>query len=561
MTVKADEQTLIKRFLRPAAIFCLFSLLFAVCQLLGGQLEMDGYLGSLTQAQKKQFLVDFVSAAVLSTAGYAIWRMVSGGGRAGREADHGEKALAPGLFRAGARRESAVGAAGIWAVLFGVNVIELLGVYPGFFVYDAYEELKMVQSGVYTAHHPLLHVLLLGKTISFFRELTGSWNTGIFIWCLLQAAVIDAVFAWTIRRQENLAGRAGILARTAFYLLCPTVSMFVLCSCKDGLFSASMLVWIMHAKTLCRQPERFYRSPGSIAGYLGAALLMMLLRHNGVYAFAAAMLLMLAANAGGNRKKLLLMALVTAALYFGISRMLVQATDASTGERQEMLTVPIQQIARAYTSDPESFSPEDRAYLRTLMSDKEWMRYTPALSDPVKVCFRNEVYDADPGQFFSVWLRTLRAHPMTCINAWLMTSYGYWYKDAIVDCYQGGGVFTFTYGESSYFGYETEPPGERASMIPAIDTMYRRLSLEAWPQRVPVLHMLYSPGGIFWIWLYIAACMAASGRVRSLLPFTIVLMVWLTVLLGPCTLPRYVLYLWFALPALPGLKNQQEALQ
>ena len=545
MTVKNTRTKNYQRLLRPAVIFILFSLLFAICQLLGGQLEQDGYLGAVTQAQRRRFVVDFATAAVLSLTGYALWR-VSSARTGGVASTRRGRASRAGLSGSGARSAMAA-----WAVLFGVNVIELLGVFPGFFVYDAYEELKMVQTGIYTTHHPLLHVLLLGRTVSLVRELTGSWNTGIFVWCLLQAAVIDAVFVWVIGK-DAVTGRAGILARLAFYLLCPTVSMFVLCTCKDGLFAASMLVWIVHAVKLCRRPDEFYRSPGSIAGFLVSGLLMMQLRHNGLYAFAAAAAVMIAAGAGGSRKRLLALSLLTLVLSFCASRALTAATDAATGEKQEILTVPIQQIARAYTSDPDSFSPEDRAYLQTLMSDREWGRYTPALSDPVKVCFRNDVYSANPARFFAVWLRTLRAHPMTCINAWLMTSYGYWYKDAIVDCYRGGGVFTFTYGESSYFGYETEPPGERSSLIPAIDTMYRRLSLEAWPQRVPVLHMLYSPGGLFWIWLFIAACMAASGNTRALLPFTIVLTAWLTVLLGPCTLPRYVLYLWFALPALTG---------
>ncbi len=33
-----------------------------------------------------------------------------------------------------------------------------------------------------------------------------------------------------------------------------------------------------------------------------------------------------------------------------------------------------------------------------------------------------------------------------------------------------------------------------------------------------------------------------------LLPFALIFLVWLTVILGPTYLPRYVLILWFALP-------------
>ena len=56
-----------------------------------------------------------------------------------------------------------------------------LAVYPGFFAYDATDEFNEVLTGEYVTRHPLLHVLMLGKTVTAFYDLTGSFNIGIAV--------------------------------------------------------------------------------------------------------------------------------------------------------------------------------------------------------------------------------------------------------------------------------------------------------------------------------------------------------------------------------------------
>lgn len=48
-------------------------------------------------------------------------------------------------------------------ILFLCWLPVFLAVYPGFFAYDATDELQEVLTGQYVTRHPLLHVLMLGK--------------------------------------------------------------------------------------------------------------------------------------------------------------------------------------------------------------------------------------------------------------------------------------------------------------------------------------------------------------------------------------------------------------
>ena len=234
-----------------------------------------------------------------------------------------------------------------------------------------------------------------------------------------------------------------------------------------------------------------------------SALAMMLFRKNGVYAFAVmAVVLLFYVNkcfyggkifgdlrslkkAGEKQylRKMLFLLTVIFASYFLINSVLILALHAKNEENQEILTVPIQQLARTYKFNPEVFEQDDVEALHEVLPEEALLLYNPKLSDPVKVHFQNQVYDANRSRYAKLWLKIGLKKPLSYVNAWLMNSYGFWYPDTVIDVYSGNQVFTFTYADSSYFGYEVEEPGYRDSKIPWLDQAYRKLSLEISQER------------------------------------------------------------------------------
>ena len=168
----------------------------------------------------------------------------------------------------------------------------------------------------------------------------------------------------------------------------------------------------------------------------------------------------------------------------------------------------------------------------------------------VKSKFDNAVFNADKGRYLGLWAKIGMRKPMIYLNAWLMTSYGYWYPDAVINVYGGNAVYTFTYQDSSYFGFETEYPGERDSKFPWLEEQYRRMSLELYQQKVPGVSMLFSPGFLFWVFVFCYVYFLQRGKWNQILGFGGILLLWATVILGPTYLVRYVLILWFVLPVL-----------
>ena len=422
-----------------------------------------------------------------------------------------------------------------------------LAVYPGFFVYDAQDEYIQVATRVFSTHHPLVHVLLLGGMICGVHKLTDSYNLGIACYMVFQMVLAAGIFTFLFSylRKKGVT-RVLRLIGIVWLGLFPTVVMFTLCSAKDALFTLALLLLLVCLLAMGTEAA-FVESKGWQSLFVVSGMGMMLLRNNGFYAFLV-MIPVLLFLQKKRRGRLLFLAVCAVAGCMLVNGGLKAALHADDSEYQELLTVPIQQLARTYKYAPEVFSEEDREVLYEILDEEALSLYTPRLSDPVKYRFSNEAFARDKGKYAKLWLRAGLKKPLIYLNAWWMTSYGFWYPDTVINVYGGNTVFTFTYKDNSYFGYEVEQPGVRESKIPWLDEVYRKLSLEVWKEKVPVVSWLFSPGAMFWLYAFLFAWLLSRGRYELLYPFLPIFLIWLTVLLGPTYLPRYVLFFWYALP-------------
>lgn len=424
----------------------------------------------------------------------------------------------------------------------------LLAVYPGFFVYDAQEEWVQVASRTFNTHHPLAHVLMLGGIVCAVHKFTGSYNLGIACYMAAQMMIVSGGFTWLLRYMRRKKVSKGIwMVSLLYFAFFPVIVMFTLCSAKDTLFTTALLMLLLALLDMGNNAETFFTSKKKMAFFGLSAVTMMLFRKNGVYAFAVMVPVLLIYHKIYLKKMVGLLAAIFLS-YFVISVGLGTALHAESGENQEMLTVPIQQLARTYKFNRETFEPEDIETLHEILPEEALVLYNPKLSDPVKFRFQNSVFAADRSKYAALWLRIGLRKPLSYINAWLVNSYGFWYPDTVIDVYSGNTVFTFTYKDSSYFGYEVEEPGFRDSKIPWLDEAYRKLALEISQEKIPIYSMMYSPGGIFWCIAFVFAYVLYEKKYHLVIPYLMVLLVWLTVILGPTYLPRYVLIFWFGMP-------------
>ncbi len=70
--------------------------------------------------------------------------------------------------------------------------------------------------------------------------------------------------------------------------------------------------------------------------------------------------------------------------------------------------------------------------------------------------------------------------------------------------------------------------------------------------------MAYSPGCLFWCFAFVFCYVLYRRKYHITVPYLLVLLVWLTVILGPTYLPRYVLIFWYGLPLFAAVLFEEE---
>ena len=541
---KISEHTFSGKYVRwffPGII----GVIFTVCMVFGVQLDL---YGSVTLTKASMWVAILVLSILVTFTVRYFWDALF------YNAPKKTITLSEKNREERSTQEGTHGSAKSFLLTMGVILLcyipVFLAVYPGFFVYDALDELNQVVTRDFSSHHPLVHVLLLGGVIQAGHKVSGSYNVGIALYTFLQMSVMAGIFAWCVEWMKKRGlSKAGRIVLTLYFGLCPVLVMFSLCSAKDGLFTGFLLILLLLTKDMCGNPGQFFKSRWKVLTFVLSALGMMLLRHNGFYAFLV-FIPFLVLFLRKEWKKVLLCMLAAVILYGGISKGLEAALKADTSENQEMLTVPIMQLARVYSFEKDTLTEEELNTLYRYLPQEALKRYNPKVSDLVKIGFDNAAFKEDKGGFFKLWLSLAMKHPATCLNAWFMTSYGFWYPDTVIDVYRGNQVFTFQYGDSSYFGYEVESPGIRESKLPWLNELYHNMSLEIFQQKLPVVSMLFSPGFLFWVLLFLLGGLCYKGRFDKVLPYVLLLLCWLTVVIGPTYLVRYVVWLWAVVPVL-----------
>ena len=141
--------------------------------------------------------------------------------------------------------------------------------------------------------------------------------------------------------------------------LFPTVVMFTLCSAKDALFTLALLLLLVCLLEMGTE-EPFFDKKGWQLLFVLAGTGMMLLRNNGFYAFLVMIPLLLLLQKK-RRGRLLLLTVCAVAGCLLINGGLKLTLHADDSEYQELLTVPIQQLARTCKYAPEAFSERKKS--------------------------------------------------------------------------------------------------------------------------------------------------------------------------------------------------------
>lgn len=423
----------------------------------------------------------------------------------------------------------------------------LLSLFPGAFSYDAYDEWQQIKNGDITAHHPVLHVLVLGGLVEGVHSLTGSYNAGIAIYSIMQMILLAATLSYSVCFLREIKMSKYVQAGTLlFYGISPVCGLFSINATKDVLFTAAELLFFIFVIRLLVKSDEFFKRKGWCAGFVMSALGTMILRNNGFYV-AVIMLVILAFACKKYWKKYLLLVVIILLPYMIYTGPVYKALDVEKGGVQEMLSVPIQQMARVYNYDRDSIGQEDLELLFNYLPKDCLETYKSTISDPVKTYFNGEYFSENKTEFFKLWIRLGMDNPLTYLNSFLTNTVDFWYPHAIVDGYKDA------YGKSSYFDYRVATPGEEHVYLTGLHELYEKISWDKEAQAKPFAFLLLSPGWYFLCVFVVCGYYLFCKRYRLAVASLIFVLSFLTVLLGPTALVRYVLIFFLGIPHLMAL--------
>lgn len=419
-----------------------------------------------------------------------------------------------------------------------------------------------------TQHHPPLHTALVGLCVQAGISLAGSENLGIFIYAVLQWAVDILVISWAFRIAQIVgAPHAPHFVALGFIALVPAYSNYSVLVTKDVLFASALLLFAIELVYLvfCAASSdgriAFSRRHAVllVAGALGAALLrsgMIVAVAGG--ALAATLLLWRMqrrlAREGlrpVSAQSLLRVPLIALALVIAVNLLLARvvypALAITPSSKREVLSIPMQQVARFMRDRPDAVQPEDlRAIDRVLDAPSLARLYDPSKSDPVKATYKEQASSDDLSAFWQTWARLFARDPGCFISATAANYYGYFYPAhamswSYTSCFSSlvmaNTETNLIYSDiASYFSFhQLDHPFVRA--LDGLCSGYRLLF-----QRLPFLTLTMQAALYDWALVLLTAYAVRRRRSHAavfLVPAWIVLLI---ALVGPCNATTYFRY-------------------
>ena len=424
--------------------------------------------------------------------------------------------------------------------------------WPGAFAYDAPFQLRQVFTGAYSSHHPLAHTLLMGGCVALGRAL-GSINAGAALYTMLQMTALAACFAQACASVARSCSVRAARRCALCFALYPLHMCFAVCATKDVLFSGLLALTLAYVLEAAGQ-ERAERALLVRIALCGAG--MALLRNNALYAAAVWAVLLLPA-AGRRGRRLAGAALLSCALCLAGNAALSAVTGAQKGDLSEMLSWPIQQLARARCVAEDRLTDGESAAIDELMPDGAWALYDPTISDPVKFRFDTERFLSDPQRYAGVYLSVGKKCPEVYLDAVLMHTFAFWYPYSeyrVSGYYLQLGVSTEQLEEWCDF-----PWIEQRSVLPRVlSSISWRLGAQG-AMQIPVVGWLFNMGLIVWAMLFFVLRELYAGRRARFAVALLPVLLWGTYLLGPVMAGRYAYPFVCVLPVLAGRPKEADA--
>lgn len=465
------------------------------------------------------------------------------------------------------------------SVLLSVWMFYFLAYYPGIVSYDSYIQVGQIIKGEYNEHHPLIHTLTIKAMYELGCSVFNSPNAGMALYVILQGILLALSFSYVLSIVGKRLGKTFYIAGLIILTIYPYNGFLAISVTKDIPFSAFMLVSlaVMYRIMTDENEKKGEKIPKYIL--LFAALFgSVLFRNNGKYAILFMLgimvicvllnLLLLAAKKKKFNGLLFnLTAVTTVALIAGVIvlTMVKGMLSADQGDRREMLSVPIQQLARTYAyhagagvkdTDDNTMDEESKALISEFILNDAAKLYRADISDPVKRNVNTWVVVNKTESFAKTYIKLAFKYPFDYVKAFFGTNAGYFnpfdkthmhineMTNEDGDIIPGGAYIQTGWSE------ENLPAAGivKDSVMPGLRVFLEKIANSNILNRIPVVGLLFVPASFLFVYVNVLLTLVLQKKYKLLIPLCMTAGYYITLFLGPTVQLRYIYPVMISVP-------------
>lgn len=408
--------------------------------------------------------------------------------------------------------------------------------------------MKWYLEGTVSAHHPILHTYLLGGLLEFGKSWFGSYEAGMGIFSILQMLFLSSVFAYLIKKLEGTMSVRFRLICVLLFSFFPYHPVSAFTATKDTIFAGLFLLVVLETWLLVCDPATFFSSRRKMVSYVAIVFLMCAFRNTGIYIFIFSLPAFFIV-CRKYWKKVLAVALCCVLLWGVYTGPVYQLLHVEKGSSAEILSVPMQQLARVMVNAPEELTEEEREQIAEYMPD--YALYVSRVADPVKDNFSAKLFEQNPMRFLRLWVGVGLKCPVIYIEAFLSTNIGFW--NPLMQYPDPNTYLPYI----PYFGADLDQVGvswegqiflEKTDLLPGISEFYAKMTETGWYNRIPGLCFFYNIAVAFWLIMAGIIYCIVKKRYAMAVPFCLLVGLWGTLMLSPVVVFRYGYPLLISLP-------------
>ena len=398
---------------------------------------------------------------------------------------------------------------------------------------------------ILTNHHPVIHTLLIGSCLKIGLSLFNSTNIGLFIYSIIQIMILASTLSYTIKFMKELNLNIKYrLTCLIIYAFVPVFAFYAMSPVKDVIFGCLIILYIISIYKFIKTKDKL--AIKDIIKEIILLILITLFRNNGFHIIILSFpFLLLIGRKNIFKYTTIILIVITFQLSF--NNIILPYFKITPGSIRETLSIPFQQTARYVKEHKNEVTKKEKNVIdKVLGYDDLADRYKPEIADPVKNDFNKDSTKNDLNNYFKTWLKQLKKHPITYVEATINNTYGYFYP-----------VKTNWYIYTKYnptineygFNYNFNNLNTLRDILSSFGKIF---------PYIPIIGLIVNIGFGTWIILFMLSYLIYKKKYKELIYLIPSLIVLLVCVASPVnTYFRYALPNIFALPTMFGIFQKE----